>query len=238
MRTIVNVVLWVVFITTVSGPRIAAARHVPIWMLQMQEIAERSDLIVVACPVASWRCGEATNAILEESDSDGVHDPRVHSNGVVYPSGVNAFVPTETSFFVVSVLKGECGTNRLVMFHYEWDPKTYASNRICQVNSPTLLWLDYPKESTSATDWTCPRPRHLLFLKRRGGRLYPTTGLENASLSVEVLQSQEIDRGFGPRDLRLVLGLGVSGNVEQASSALTNSTSSVTNTGDRVAPRK
>jgi len=112
-----------------------------------QEIFAKSDLVVIAIPIATFETKERTT--LEDLS------PSVRVVGL------------STEFQVRLVLKGDKGTNKLVLHHYKLE------HEASMINGPELVSFDS----------TLSGPAFLLFLKReRDGRYAPVTGQTDPAL--------------------------------------------------------
>ena len=112
-------------------------------------LTKHADVIVIATPVSVHDTAEKTTLPnIVRTDTNNVRS-EIPAIGV------------ETTFTILSVLKGDTGTNSLVFHHLREAEKPGV-----QDNSPGLVTFD-PKE----------KKRFLLFLKRESdGRYAPLTG--------------------------------------------------------------
>jgi hypothetical protein len=168
---------------------VTLARYVPQWFYEIDQIARRSELIVIACPVACKPCGTATNVIVTGCTTNDIEVIRFNYQVKAFPKGMNAFVPTETTFLLLSVLKGEAATNSFTMFHYTWDKDFYRTNNLSRVNPPHLVsFSDLVRDAKDITSHGL-RPKYLMFLKRtKDDRLYPTSGHFDPAYSIQLIE--------------------------------------------------
>jgi hypothetical protein len=183
-----QIALAIVSITTCAAP-ITLARYVPQWFDQIDEIARRSDVIVIACPMDSKPCGTATNVIVTGCDSNDMEVTRIHYDVKTYPAGMNAFVPTETTFVVLSQLKGQLSTNSFTLLHYTWDKEFHRTNSLSRVNPPCLVSFTNTMSDAQGTKSYFVRPKYLMFLRKSDdGRFVATTGQFDPAYSVQLLE--------------------------------------------------
>ena len=112
-------------------PLAVVARSIPNWFLEPGEITKRSDLVVVARPLASRACGAVTNAIMAGFET----------NDFGYSSRTNAFLPTETRFEVVELIKGEVTTNAVTILHFTWVLRCRAAMVAVAVRVRARPWV-------------------------------------------------------------------------------------------------
>ncbi len=182
-----SVVLTIV--STAAFP--AFARYLPSWFQNVDEIALRSDLIVIASPVESNPLGTATNMIYGGLDTNDIEVIRFRSNELSFPMGFNAFVPTETTFVILSVLRGAVEGRTFIMAHHTWNRKIFENTTVHLPYSPHLVSFDDLAKASNGDDL---HPRFLLFLKSaKKSRFRATTGYVDPAYSVQLLSPIEWD---------------------------------------------
>ena len=173
----------VIFAAVICLQVTAVARFVSEWVSNPQEVFNRSDLVVVASPLSSTNCGPATNTIMA---GDEAMSP-------MWRTWWLAVIPVNTAFETSAVLKGSLETNRLIVFHYSWNPNA----KDCPIVIHDALHLvsftnhlAYPDGGSAIVYFRSPS--YLLFLKRqKDGRYMPTTGQIDPIYSVQLLASPE-----------------------------------------------
>ena len=182
-----HIALAIVAITACVVP-ITLARYVPPWFYQIDEIARRSDVIVLASPTDSRPCGTATNVIVTGCDTNDIQVTRINYAVHAYPTGMNVFVSTETTFVVLSHLKGQLTTNTFTLLHYTWDKEFLRTNDQPRSNPPALVSFTNTVSPAQCAESYLLRPKYLMFLKKAAdGRLIATTGQFDPAYSVQLL---------------------------------------------------
>jgi hypothetical protein len=135
----------------------AFARPVESW--PYDKLTKEADLIVIATPTSVHDTAERTTfPNIVRTDTNNVR------------SAIPA-IGVETTFTILSVLKGNTSTNAFVFHHLR------EAEKIPSINGPALVAFD-PKE----------RKRFLLFLKREeDGRYAPLTGQTDPACGVKDL---------------------------------------------------
>lgn len=122
-------------------------------VLSYQELIDRSDLVVIATPMAKTADTEERaflpNIVRQDNNGKQIE---VESIGV------------ETAFKIAAVLKGDAAVKQFILHHYR-----EANPPDIQLNGPSLVFFDPSDLST--------RHSYLLFLVREAdGRFAPTGG--------------------------------------------------------------
>jgi hypothetical protein len=141
MKTFLPIIMLVLFSTT------AFARLMEYW--PYDRLTKEADAIVIATPVSVQDTAERTTL------------PNIARVGTNNVSSAIPAIGVETTFTVLSVLKGETNTTTIVFHHLR-----EAEKAVAEFNAPGLVAFD-PAE----------KKRFLLFLKRESdGRYAPLTG--------------------------------------------------------------
>ena len=141
-------------------PLVTAARWVPEWLTDEQEIADRSDIIVTARALVTKDSGNPTNVLVSGLGGYDVHDRKP------------LYIPVRTVFEIEAVLKGSETNNLIKLSHYRWNQDLLRNVLI----SPRML-------VTLTNDMY-----YLLFLVEQEDGVYgPTSGKMDPVYSIESL---------------------------------------------------
>lgn len=181
MKTGSHVRVAILILCAIALP--AIARVVPSWFYKPGEITKRSDLVVVASPLASRVIGHPTNEIRAGFDERDRWGMRIDTNAVA---------PTETTFLVEETLKGAISTNTIVLFHYTWVKEAFERPDGWWCPPKLVGFTEHLKYRSGTCLVQFRHPKYLLFLNRMpDGRFRATTGQVDPTHSVHVLVQQE-----------------------------------------------
>lgn len=142
----------------VVSTSIVSARGVRIW--SYQELLDKSDLVVLAVPVA-------TNDTKEHIDLPGFEGEHV--------------IGVETRFTISAVLKGDKALKDFALHHYR---TTDGTNIPHAVNGPSFVSFAPVKNPTAV-----PQTYMLFLLREANGRYAPVVGQTDPGLGIKELVS-------------------------------------------------